>query len=38
MIGVDPALSVRGLDYRYPGAEGNALEGVDLEIAPPASS
>ena len=27
-----PALSVRGLDYRYPGAERCALEGLDLEL------
>lgn len=33
MIEGGPALSVRGLDYRYPGAGRCALEGLDLELA-----
>ena len=34
MIEGGPALSVRGLDYRYPGADRCALEGLDLELDP----
>ncbi len=34
MIQGGPALSIRGLDYRYPGAEECALSGLDLEVEP----
>ena len=38
MIEGGPALSIRGLDYRYPGAARCALEGLDLELEPASSS
>ena len=34
MIEGGPALSIRGLDYRYPGADRCALAGLDLEVEP----